>query len=72
MRPIKKEKVLFDKLLTKWIWVVVYLLWRLALKIIRHLLCDYVMYWAFTFRKKSTKIRQWKGNDLETTVTLST
>lgn len=68
MRPTKK--MLFDKLLTKWIWLVFYLLRRLALQIIRHLLRDCVMCWAFTFRKKSRKIRQQKGRELETIVTL--
>ena len=70
MRPMKKMP--FDKLLTKWAWVVFYLLWRLALQIIRHLGRDCVMCWAFTFRKKSRKIRQWKAEEPETVLTLMT
>lgn len=58
---LTKTKMLLDKLLTKWIWLVFYLLWRLALQIIRHLLRDYVMCWPFTFRKKFKEIKQWKG-----------
>lgn len=35
---------------------------------IRRLLRDYVMCWAFTFRKKFREIKQWKGKELKTIV----
>lgn len=49
---LTQTKMLLDKLLTKWIWLVFYLLWRLALQIIWHLLCEHVMCWAFYFQEE--------------------
>lgn len=46
--------------------------WRWVFQIIRYLLHDYVISWAFTLKKKKSprKITQQKGKDLKTIVTV--